>query len=171
MEGVRSTRAALRNKKQIVVADFIREMADAFALEASGRGLTLVVPPVDDQLTIFVEPRVVAAVIANLMQNAFKFTHAHSTVTLRVRASAERVLIDVQDECGGLPGEGAGKELSASFEQRGADRSGLGIGLTFSRWATEASGGRLYARSVPGTGCIFTLDLPRSSVPSPSVPA
>lgn len=86
-------------------------------------------------------------------------------MTLSVRASDERVLIDVQDECGGLPGEGADKELVASFEQRGADRSGLGIGLTFSRWGAEANGGRLYARNLPGTGCIFTLDLPRASVP------
>jgi C4-dicarboxylate-specific signal transduction histidine kinase len=81
-----------------------------------------------------------------------------------VRASADRVLIDVQDECGGLPGAGADKELPASFEQRAADRTGLGIGLTFSRWGAEVSGGRLYAYNVPGDGYIFTLDLPRASV-------
>jgi signal transduction histidine kinase len=105
-------------------------------------------------------------VVANLVQNAFKFTRSHSTVTLRVRASADRVLIDVQDECGGLPGEGDGKELFPSFEQRGADRTGLGIGLAFCRWGAEADGGRLYARNLPGTGCVFTVDLPRSSVPA-----
>jgi hypothetical protein len=84
-------------------------------------------------------------------------------VTLSVRASTDRVLIEVHDECGGLPGEGEGKELIASFEQRGADRTGLGIGLTFSRWGAEANGGRLYARNLPGKGCVFTLDLPRLS--------
>ena len=44
-----------------------------------------------------------AAVVGNLLQNAFKFTRPQTTVTLRVRASAERVLIEVEDECGGLP--------------------------------------------------------------------
>jgi signal transduction histidine kinase len=170
VDAVRSTQAALGNRKQVLVSRFIEEIGSASTLEASHRGLTFVVSPVQDDLMIFVEQQVVTAVIGNLIQNAFKFTHAHSTVTLAVRASAERVLIDVQDECGGLPGEGADNELPASFEQRGADRSGLGIGLTFSRWATEASGGRLYARSQPGTGCIFTLDLPRFTVPAP-VPA
>ena len=58
------------------------------------------------------------------------------------------------------------KELVPSFEQRGADRTGLGIGLTFSRWGAEANGGRLYARNLPGKGCVFTMDLPRSSVPA-----
>jgi signal transduction histidine kinase len=95
----------------------------------------------------------------------FKFTRAKSTVTLSVRASADRVLVEVQDECGGLPGEAGEKELVASFEQRGADRSGLGIGLTFSRWGAEANAGRLYARNLPGKGCIFTVDLPRSPAP------
>ena len=107
--------------------------------------------------------------VGNLLQNAFKFTRSHSTVTLRVHASADRVLIEVQDECGGLPGEGEGKELVASFEQRGADRTGLGIGLTFSRWGAEANGGRLYARNLLGKGCVFTVDLPRSSVLAPAV--
>ena len=48
----------------------------------------------------------------------------------------------------GLPGAEDGKELFPSFEQRGADRTGLGIGLAFSRWGAEASGGRLYARNL-----------------------
>ena len=71
------------------------------------------------------------------MQNAFKFTRSRTTVTLRVRDSVDRVPI----------------------------RTGLGIGLAFSRWGAEANG-RLYARNLPGTGCVFTVDLPRSSVPA-----
>jgi signal transduction histidine kinase len=105
-------------------------------------------------------------VVGNLVQNAFKYTRSQSTVTLRVRANADRVLIEVHDECGGLPGHGEGEELFPSFEQRGADRTGLGIGLAFSRWGAEVNGGRLYARNLPGTGCVFTVDLPRSSVPA-----
>ena len=149
------------------MAEFIDEIAAAAALEADTRGLGLRVSPVPEDLAIDVDRQILAAVVGNLVQNAFKFTRPRSTVTLSVRASADRVLIDVQDECGGLPGEAAEKELVASFEQRGADRSGLGIGLTFSRWGAEANAGRLYARNLPGTGCIFTVDLPRSTVPTP----
>ena len=74
-----------------------------------------------------------------------------------------------EDECGGLP-DADPTALFPSFEQRAADRSGLGIGLAFSRWGAEASGGRLYARNLPGTGCIFTVDLPRLPVPHPALP-
>jgi hypothetical protein len=68
----------------------------------------------------------------------------HGTVTLRVGASAERVSIEVQDECDGLPG-GNVHELFRPFEQRSADRTGLGLGLAFSRWGVEANSGRISA--------------------------
>ena len=100
----------------------------------------------------------------NLLQNAFKFSPVGSTASLEVGASADRVLIEIHDECGGLPGEGDLKELFRPFEQRGADRTGVGIGLAFCRWGAEASNGRLYARNRPGQGCVFTVDLPRSPV-------
>lgn len=164
IEEVRSSQAPLKDRTQVLVSDLIEEIRSASTIEASARGLNFVVSPVAEDLAIYVDRQVLTAVIGNLIQNAFKFTRPHSTVTLSVRASAARVLIDVHDECGGIPGEGAGKTLVASFEQRGADRSGLGIGLTFSRWGAEANGGRLYARNLPGAGCIFSLDLPRSSV-------
>ena len=83
-----------------------------------------------------------------LLQNALKFTRSRSTVTMRVGASADRVLIEIQDECGGLPA-GDVNELFRPFEQRGADQTGMGIGLAFSRWGAEANGGRLYARNLP----------------------
>ena len=114
------------------------------------------------------DEQILTAVLGNLLQNATKFTHPGTEVTLRVKASAERVLIEVEDECGGLPGGEDATELAASFEQRGTDRSGLGIGLTFSRWGAEVNDGRLYARNLAGKGCVFTVDLPRAA-PAPAV--
>ena len=58
------------------------------------------------------------------------------------------MLIEIQDECGGLPGEQV-NELFRPFEQRSADRTGLGLGLAFSRSGVEANNGRIYARNLP----------------------
>jgi len=165
LEDIRST-PSVKNRKPILVSQFIEEIGSAARLEADARGLTLIVSPVQDGLAIEAERQVLAAVVGNLLQNAFKFTRPRSVVRLGVHASEDRVLIEVTDECGGLQGEVEATELPASFEQRGADRTGLGIGLTFSRWGAEANGGRLYARNLPGTGCVFTVDLPRCAVPA-----
>lgn len=99
--------------------------------------------------------------MANLLQNAFKFTHENSEVILRAYAAkGGRVLIEVHDACGGLP-EGDIEQLfrpSAHARGRG---DGRGAGLPLSRQAVEASGGRLYAKSIAGVGCVFTIDLPQ----------
>ena len=149
------------HRERIVVADFIRDVASVARLAAETRGITLAVPPVDADIAVDGDQQILTAVLGNLLQNAMKFTHPKSVVTLRAKASADRVLFEVEDECGGLPGGGDGQQVAPTFEQRGADRSGLGIGLAFSRWGAEVNGGRLYARNLPGAGCIFTLDLPR----------
>ena len=155
----------IQNREQFRVAEFIEELASASTLDANARGIRLAVTRVDEALAIAGDRQVLAAVVANLLQNAFKFTRRGTTVTLRVGASAERVLIEVQDECGGLP-SGDVQELFRPFEQRGADRTGIGVGLVFCRWGAEANEGRVYARNLAGRGCVFTVDLPRQPLPA-----
>jgi hypothetical protein len=155
----------VQNREKILVSDFIEELASAATLEGHTRGIRLtLMSVVDGGVQIEADRQVLAAVVGNLLQNAFKFTRPRSTVTLRVGASAERVLIEIQDECGGLAG-GNVNELFRPFEQRGTDRTGLGLGLAFSRWGVEANNGRIYARNLPNRGCVFTVDLPRFPVP------
>ena len=156
----------VQNREQFLVSGFIEELAPAATLEANARGIRLTVMPVEDGVAIEADRQVLAAVVGNLLQNAFKFTRPRTTVTLRVGASAERVLIEIQDECGGLP-DGNVNELFRPFEQRSADRTGLGLGLAFSRWGVEANHGRIYARNLPDKGCVFTVDLPRLPVRRP----
>ena len=154
-----------QNREPLLAATLIDEVAPAATLAANARGHTFRAEPVADDLAINVDRQVLAAVLMNVLQNAFKFTRPRSTVTLRVIATSDRVQIEIQDECGGL-GSGDVDGLFHPFEQRSANRTGLGLGLAFSRWATEANGGHISARSLPGTGCIFTVDLPRCPAPA-----
>lgn len=155
----------MRRRSHILVSDLMEEINDSAALAARAAGVTFTMMPVEPGMAIEGDRHVLAAVLGNLLQNAFKFTRPYSTVTLRVGGNADRVLIEIEDECGGLPGGDVGSEmLFRPFEQRGADRTGLGIGLAFSRWGIEAHNGRLYARNLPGKGCVFTVDLPRCPV-------
>jgi len=154
-----------QNREPLLAATLIDEVAPAATLAANARGHTFRAEPVADDLAINVDRQVLAAVLMNVLQNAFKFTKPRSTVTLRVIATADRVQIEIQDECGGLA-SGDVDGLFHPFEQRNANRTGLGLGLAFSRWATEANDGHISARNLPGTGCIFTVDLPRCPAPA-----
>jgi signal transduction histidine kinase len=149
----------LSSRQEFSAADFIKELVPAATLSAHARRLKLKVVPPERDVRVEADRAVLAAVMMNLLQNAFKFTRPRSTVTLRVNASNDRVLFEVEDECGGLP---SGK-LFRPFEQRSTDRSGLGLGLAFSRTAVKAHNGRLFARSLPDVGCVFTVELPTVS--------
>ena len=150
--------------KPFPVSEFIEELLPAATVTSVARGLKLSVGIVEAGVAVDADRHLLEAVILNLLQNAFKFTRPGTTVTLRVEASAERVAIEVQDECGGLRNADA-SGLFQPFDQKSADRSGFGLGLAFSQWATEAMGGRISARSLPGAGCVFTVDLPRCPAP------
>jgi signal transduction histidine kinase len=115
-------------------------------------------------VTIEGDRQILAAAVANLLQNAFKFTPTYGKVVLTTSATADRVLFEVEDECGGLP-PGKPEDLFRSFEQRSSDRTGLGLGLSICLKAAKANGGRITVRDVPGKGCVFTLDLPRQPRP------
>ena len=161
---VRLTRG-VQNRSVLDVSTFIAELSAAATLEANAHNIQLTIAPAPENVSIDADPQVLAAVVRNLLQNAFKFTCPHTNVTLRVSAGDERVVIEIEDECGGLPA-GDVEDLFRPFIHRGGDRTGLGIGLAYSRWGVEANHGRLSAKSLPGRGCIFTIELPRVALPT-----
>jgi len=57
---------------------------------------------VDPKLAVDVDPDLLLSAVGNLLQNAFKFTQRHTAVSLSASAAADRVRIDVEDNCGGL---------------------------------------------------------------------
>jgi len=150
----------VQNRAPFLVAGFIEEVAAAATVEANVKGLALTVLPIEDGVVIDGDRQVLAGVVRDLLQNAFKFTRPSTTVTLRVGASAERVLIEILDECDGLPNENV-HDLFRPFQELPVDGTGAGLGLAFSRWGVEANDGRISARNLPEKGCVFTVDLPR----------
>jgi signal transduction histidine kinase len=138
----------------------LAEVEASAVLHAQARGLRFSLTSPQDEVLIRCDPNILAATLANLLQNAFKFTRKQGKVSLTTRTAADRVFFDIQDECGGLP-PGKPEELFRPFEQRAADRSGLGLGLSICRKAARAMQGDIRASNLPGQGCIFTLELPR----------
>jgi signal transduction histidine kinase len=148
------------------LAEFIAEVKLAAELEAQVKDCVLFVSDVDVRLAVDADRDLLFSAVGNLLQNAFKFTHPGSEVTLNAYSAADRILIDVEDNCGGLP-EGDAERMFQPFTQGSEDKSGLGLGLSISRRSIEANSGTLSVRNIPGSGCVFTIDLPRHSMPDP----
>jgi signal transduction histidine kinase len=140
----------------------VSEIRVSATLEAQARNCTLSVPSVDPGLIVNGDRTLLTSAVGNLLQNAFKFTRPGTEVAIGVCSSGDRILIDVADCCGGLP-VGACKNMFLPFSQNHPDRSGLGLGLSISKRSVEANDGFLSVRDIPGSGCVFTIDLPRHS--------
>jgi len=147
-------------REAIPLATFLDNVRIAASFDALARGTPFTVAPVAEDIVIMADAETLAASLGNLLQNAFKFTKHQMEVKLRAYVVSDRVLIEVEDRCGGL-GADAVDKMFLPFAQNGEDRSGLGLGLDISRRGVEANDGILRVRDLPGAGCIFTIDLPR----------
>lgn len=153
-------------RERVSIVSLIEEIEIVAAMEAPERDIQLSIDGGAGDVAVEADRQILASALSNLVQNALKFTHPHGHVGVRAHAAGERVLIEVEDECGGLP-PGNAEDLFRHFEQRGADKSGLGLGLPISRKGIRACGGEIHVLDRPGHGCTFTIDLPRA----PQLPA
>jgi signal transduction histidine kinase len=160
---VRVAAGMLPRHELVSVADFIDQIGVSALLEARARGCRFTVSHVEAGLAVDVDRDMLLSAVGNLLQNAFKFTKFGSEVSLNAYAVAERILIEVEDHCGGLP-PGSAARMILPFVQVGTDKSGLGLGLAICKRSVEANNGILRVRDVPGSGCVFTIDLPRKAV-------
>ncbi|MEO8698810.1 MAG: HAMP domain-containing sensor histidine kinase [Kofleriaceae bacterium] len=147
--------------EEIVIGELIEEIEFAAMIEAKARGHQVTVETVERTAVVLADRQILASIIVNLMQNAFKYSRPASQIRLRTTATTARVRIEVEDRCGGLP-PGKVETLFQPFEQRSADRSGLGLGLAICRRGVEAIGGKIEVHDHPGVGCTFVVDLPRA---------
>jgi len=149
--------------KLISVADFVAESRICASLEAQDRECTLAVSVVDPRLAVDADQAMLFAAVSNLLDNAFKFTRRKTEVSLNAYAAGERIFIEVEDHCGGL-GAGGAENMLLQSTLKDADAA-IG-GLSICQHCVQANNGVLSVRDVPGSGCVFTIALPRHTLPA-----
>jgi PAS domain S-box-containing protein len=112
-------------------------------------------------------------VLLNVLSNAVKYNRDGGVVTVSVHDDGSRLQYRVADTGRGLR-EDEVQRIFTPFERLGAEISGIegtGLGLAVSRTMIDAMGGRIgVARSVPGRGSLFYVELPLTDAPAPAAP-
>jgi signal transduction histidine kinase len=151
--------AGQQKRARLPVVAFIDEIAATGILHSEYRHIQFTVEPIDPALAIDADPQLLASAVMNLVHNAFKNTPSGGHVVLRARAEAGRLLIETEDQCGGIP-PSKGDLFQVFGNRRGSDQSGLGLGLSIAQKAVRAHGGEISIRNMPGKGCVFIIDVP-----------
>ncbi len=121
---------------------------------------------VSSSMELETDRQLLLSILANLLQNALKYTKIGGKVTLRSGDSGKNIVIEIEDQCGGLSPE-LQKSLFTPFVSSGVDQSGLGLGLTIVKRATELLQGHIQVNNNPGTGCAFRIEIPKILTPKP----
>jgi signal transduction histidine kinase len=108
-----------------------------------------------------VDPNRVQQALANLIDNAVKYTPEGGSITVACEQSDQSIKVSVEDNGTGIPPEEQPRiwdRLYRGDKSRG--QRGLGLGLSLVKAVVQAHGGQVTVRSVPGSGSEFTVKLP-----------
>jgi signal transduction histidine kinase len=158
----RSERRANRLRlEDTEVAREIRDVLDTFAPLTRAKDVTLHAE-LTDGLVASVDRSALHQILLNLLDNAVKYGPAGQTITVRARAAADRLLIEVIDEGAGIPADERERiwEPYHRLERDAKSVAGSGIGLAVARELVDLHGGRAWVEDARPRGARFIVALP-----------
>lgn len=151
--------SGVQRRERVEVRDLVEELEVEGAIVATARNIRFTVTQVAPGVEIDADRPLLAGALMNLLTNAFKFTPVNGHVWLRTSTTRDRVIFEVEDQCGGLPSDP--DSLFEPWTQRSSDKRGLGLGLPLVRRTIQALGGDVKVTNLPGEGCTFSVRLLR----------
>ncbi|HTO13065.1 MAG TPA: HAMP domain-containing sensor histidine kinase [Candidatus Binatia bacterium] len=145
------------------VEPLVREALEAFAYPLEQQGFKLDVRIAPDLPEVDMDADAVGTALANLLDNAIKYSAGERALTVEARREGDRLALAVADRGIGIPA-GEHARIFEKFYRVGRSdtqgRRGSGVGLALVRHVAEAHGGTVTVESTPGQGSRFTLWLP-----------
>jgi signal transduction histidine kinase len=152
------------------IADFdinnlIRKTLLTFEGRCKDKGITFDLVLTGQELLVRADMSKIQQVIHNLIDNAVKFSHHDSSITIETRVKNEKVLISVKDTGIGIPADSIKKIWERFYKtdlSRGKDKKGTGLGLSIVKEIIQAHQENINVVSTEGVGTEFIFTLPLS---------
>ena len=145
-------------RELVDLAELTGDVVRAYAAQAGTSGVGLVTE-VMSPARINADKDLLREAVANLVDNAVRFSPRGADVKLRVARGTLGPSIDVIDRGPGIDED----RLPRLFERFQRSDSGSGLGLAIARRVVERHGGTLRVHTAPGEGSTFTIQLPEAS--------
>ncbi|OPY82231.1 MAG: Alkaline phosphatase synthesis sensor protein PhoR [Syntrophorhabdus sp. PtaU1.Bin153] len=154
------TGVAKLNLERFDIAKMVRDVYELFQPVAEEKAIDLRID-IPDSLFLVGDIRKLQRVVANLLDNALKYTKAHGTVCLSAAPNSTGVMLKVSDTGIGI----SEKDLPHVFDRfyrcdHSRSEQGSGLGLSLAKAFVGAHGGSISVISTTGAGTEFIVTLP-----------
>jgi signal transduction histidine kinase len=151
-------------RAEVDMTRVVEEACELFQPPAEDKGIAVVVE-VSTGALVYGDIQRLQRMVANLLDNAIKYTPTDGTVTVSTDGDESMVFVEVKDTGIGISGE----DFSNIFERfyrcdPSRSDAGVGLGLSLVMAITHSHGGDVAVTSSPGKGSTFTVSLPRKSL-------
>jgi two-component system, NtrC family, sensor histidine kinase KinB len=143
------------------LSEFLPRLVGRIAIPGIGERLQETIPP--GLPAVWADEESLERILANLLTNALKYSPPTTPVIISAEQVDREIHISVADRGKGISPEDQPQLFDRFFRARDAGRkTGIGLGLFITRKLVEAHGGRVWVKSEPGKGSVFTFALPIS---------
>ncbi|MBI4556128.1 MAG: HAMP domain-containing protein [Candidatus Hydrogenedentes bacterium] len=156
-----NTGVAQTQFSSVDVTALMVELCEFFEVTATEKGIALEFDSTDHAV-ISGDPNRLRRALANIVDNAVKYTSRSGKILVKVRSENEVVAVSVEDSGVGIPEEA----LPYIFERfyradKSRSREGHGLGLSLAAAIVNLHGGNIQVQSEEGKGSAFTISFPR----------
>ena len=116
-----------------------------------------------EKLFVSADMSKIEQVLYNLIDNAIKFSHTDSAITIETTEKNDKIFVSVKDTGIGIPGDSIKKIWERFYKtdlSRGKDKKGTGLGLSIVKEIVQAHGENINCISTEGVGTEFIFPLP-----------
>ena len=149
-------------KETTDLGQLANEVVSSLMILAEERGQRLRTD-VSDPVWITADRLVLREAIANIIDNAVKYSRTGARIDVRIHAADGQAVLDIADQGPGIAPQHRERIFDRFFrldEARSRDDGGTGLGLAIAKWAVEANGGHVSVDDGPNGGSVFRIALP-----------
>ena len=150
------------NVIHVDLADLVRDAVELFHSTAEDKQITIAVES-PEQCHIFGDLQRLQRTVANLLDNAVKYTPFGGRVTIKLVEKSDRIELSVEDTGVGMSAQDSARIFERFYRcDSSRTEQGNGLGLSLAQAFARAHGGEIVVDSIPEQGSVFTAVLPRS---------
>lgn len=157
-------RKLILNNEVFDIHEVIKHVASSFEGTCKEKKVSIDLIFATKYLEVYADKQKIQQVLYNLIDNAIKFSHHNSIVTIETTERGDKVSVSVKDDGVGIPRNELNKVWDRFYKSdasRGKDKKGTGLGLSIVKDALKAHGEDIYVVSTENVGTEFTFSLPR----------